>query len=54
LVYLLESEGIDTGIDLTGLLAAREVMQAGLPGERLHGRVAAAGVPRTYRRPVTV
>jgi isopropylmalate/homocitrate/citramalate synthase len=49
LVYLLESEGFHTGIDLGALLAAREELRAGLPGERLHGRVAAAGVPRTYR-----
>ena len=49
LVYLLESEGFSTGIDLQALLAAREVLAAGLPSERLQGRVAAAGVPRTYR-----
>jgi hydroxymethylglutaryl-CoA lyase len=49
LVYLLESEGFATGIDLGRLLAAREALSAGLPGEQLHGRVAAAGVPRTYR-----
>ncbi len=49
LVYLLESEGFDTGVDLAKLIAARAALQAGLPGERLHGRVAKAGVPRTYR-----
>ena len=49
LVYLLESEGFNTGIDLPALLEAREILRAGLPDERLHGRVAAAGVPRTYR-----
>ena len=49
LVYLLESEGFNTGIDLGALLAAREELRTGLPGEKLHGRVAAAGVPRTYR-----
>ena len=48
LVYLLESEGYDTGIDLGKLIGAREVLRSGLPDERLHGRVAAAGVPRTY------
>ena len=42
LVYLLESEGFGTGIDLEALLAAREELRAGLPGETLHGRVAAA------------
>ncbi len=49
LVYLLESEGFDTGIDLARLIAARDRLKAGLPDERLHGRVAAAGIPRTYR-----
>jgi crotonobetainyl-CoA:carnitine CoA-transferase CaiB-like acyl-CoA transferase/isopropylmalate/homocitrate/citramalate synthase len=48
LVYLLESEGFDTGIDLPALIAARAALQEGLPDERLHGRVAAAGVPRTF------
>lgn len=51
LVYLLESEGFNTGINLDKLLAAREVLAEGLPGETLHGRVASAGVPRTYRLP---
>jgi len=49
LVYLLESEGLSTGIDLEALLEARKVLQAGLPSEKLQGRVAAAGIPRTYR-----
>ena len=49
LVYLLESEGFDTGIDLDALIAARSSLSSGLPGEKLHGRVAAAGIPRTYR-----
>jgi isopropylmalate/homocitrate/citramalate synthase len=53
LVYLLEAEGFHTGIDLPALLEAREVLRAGLPEERLHGRVAAAGVPRTYRSAAT-
>ena len=48
LVFLLESEGFDTGIDLPALIAAREALRDGLPDEPLQGRVAAAGVPRTY------
>ena len=48
LVYLLESEGFDTGIDLAALLEARGALRDGLPGEALTGRVAAAGIPRTY------
>jgi hydroxymethylglutaryl-CoA lyase len=48
LVYLLESESFDTGIDLKRLLEARTTLSRRLPNERLHGRVAAAGIPRTY------
>jgi crotonobetainyl-CoA:carnitine CoA-transferase CaiB-like acyl-CoA transferase len=49
LVYLLEAEGFDTGIDLSTLLRARDALRAGLPGEPLHGRLAAAGLPRSFR-----
>jgi hydroxymethylglutaryl-CoA lyase len=49
LVYMLESEGFSTGIDLGKLMQARDVLRLGLPDEMLHGRVAAAGIPRTYK-----
>ncbi|AWN46027.1 hydroxymethylglutaryl-CoA lyase [Methylobacterium terrae] len=49
LVHLLEAEGVRTGIDLPRLIAAREVLRAGLPSEPLQGRVAAAGLPPTFR-----
>ncbi|PIK73164.1 hydroxymethylglutaryl-CoA lyase, partial [Methylobacterium frigidaeris] len=49
LVHLLEAEGVRTGIDLARLITAREALHAGLPSEPLQGRVAAAGVPPTYR-----
>lgn len=49
LVHMLESEGHDTGIDLPALIAARAALRDGLPDEPLHGRVAAAGLPRTFR-----
>lgn len=48
LAFLLESEGVATGLDLTLLLQARAVLAEALPGERLHGRLAAAGIPRTF------
>ena len=48
LVYLLESEGMDTGISLAALIEARAALKAGLPGEVLSGRLAAAGIPRTF------
>ncbi|TPG44886.1 hydroxymethylglutaryl-CoA lyase [Roseomonas nepalensis] len=50
LVHLLEAEGFPTGIDLPALVAARDALRAGLPDEPLHGRVAAAGLPRTGRK----
>jgi crotonobetainyl-CoA:carnitine CoA-transferase CaiB-like acyl-CoA transferase/isopropylmalate/homocitrate/citramalate synthase len=51
LVFLLESEGFDTGIDLGALIASREILAAGLPDEPRHGRLAAAGIPKTFHRP---
>jgi hydroxymethylglutaryl-CoA lyase len=50
LVFLLESMGFDTGIDMAKLLAAREVLKAGLPGEPVYGHVPDAGLPKTFRR----
>jgi hydroxymethylglutaryl-CoA lyase len=40
LVWLLESMGLRTGIDLERLLAAREILAEALPGEPLYGHVA--------------
>jgi hydroxymethylglutaryl-CoA lyase len=50
LVFMLESMGFTTGIDLPGLLAARTLLAEGLPDERLRGQVAQAGIPKTFRR----
>jgi hydroxymethylglutaryl-CoA lyase len=50
LVFLLESMGCDTGIDLGKLVAARTLLAEGLPGEPLYGFVADAGVPKTFGR----
>jgi hydroxymethylglutaryl-CoA lyase len=52
LVFLLESMGFSTGIDLDGLLTARAILAAALPSEALHGQFAKAGVPKTFRRAV--
>jgi len=49
LVYLLESMGVDTGIDLDRLLQARAILAAALPGEPLYGHLADAGVHRGFR-----
>ena len=49
LVFMLESMGFATGIDLDRLVAARDLLAAGLPGEPMHGGVAKAGLPKTFR-----
>ena len=49
LVFMLESMGFSSGIDLEKLLAARALLRDGLPNEPLHGQLAKAGIPRTFR-----
>jgi len=48
LVYLLESMGLRTGVDLDALIAAREVINEGLPGEALYGHLPDAGLPKGF------
>jgi hydroxymethylglutaryl-CoA lyase len=50
LVFMLESMGFDTGIDLPKLIEARSLLQAGLPDEPMHGQVPRAGIPKTFRK----
>lgn len=47
---MLESMGFTTGIDLQKLIAAREFLSTGLPGEPMHGQIPKSGIPRTFRR----
>lgn len=49
LVFMLESMGFETGIDLETLFAARALLHEGLPDEPMHGQVPKAGIPRTFR-----
>ena len=49
LVFMLESMGFETGIDLDKLLAARSILREGLPDEPMHGQLPKAGIPRTFR-----
>jgi hydroxymethylglutaryl-CoA lyase len=49
LVYMFEAMGVHTGVNLDALLAAREVLRAGLPGEPLYGMVAEAGLGKGFR-----
>lgn len=48
LVFLLESMGLRTGIDIERLLAVRDGVQAALPHETLYGFVADAGLPKGF------
>ena len=47
LVFMLQSMGYETGIDLEQLLALRSDIASWLPGETLHGALWRAGLPRT-------
>jgi hydroxymethylglutaryl-CoA lyase len=48
LVFLLESMGLSTGVDLDRLLAARAILAEALPGETLYGYLAQAGLPKGF------
>ena len=49
LVYMFESMGVDTGVDLDALMACREILAAGLPDEPLYGMTPNAGLPKIYK-----
>jgi hydroxymethylglutaryl-CoA lyase len=53
-VFLLESEGFDTGVDIGKLLEIRETITAWLPGEPFTGAIARAGLPKTFAGPQAV
>jgi hydroxymethylglutaryl-CoA lyase len=48
LVFMLESMGLRTGIDIEKLIAARAVVADALPGEPLYGHVPDAGVTKGF------
>src|SRR5689334_4880002 len=45
LVFLCESKGFPTGIDLDKLIAVRKILRAEMPDEPLYGGLARAGLP---------
>ena len=49
LVFMFESAGISTGIDLDALITIRDVLRAALPDDELYGYVAQAGLPRGFQ-----
>jgi hydroxymethylglutaryl-CoA lyase len=48
LVMMFEAMGVRTGIDIEKLIAAREPLKLGLPGEPLYGMTAGAGLPMGF------
>jgi hydroxymethylglutaryl-CoA lyase len=47
-VFMLEAQGLCTGVDIGKLLAIRETIAAWLPGEPFAGAIARAGLPKTF------
>ena len=45
LVFLCESKGFATGIDLEKLIAVRSILKSEMPNEQLYGGLARAGLP---------
>jgi hydroxymethylglutaryl-CoA lyase len=45
LVFMFEAMGVRTGVDIQKLIAAREPLKAGLPGEPIYGMTPDAGLP---------
>jgi hydroxymethylglutaryl-CoA lyase len=48
LVFMLNSMGHETGIDLAALLEMRRFVENHLAGEQLYGTISRAGLPKTY------
>jgi len=48
LTFMFEAMGISTGLNLIRLMAAREPLRAGLPGEPLYGMTPEAGLPNGW------
>jgi hydroxymethylglutaryl-CoA lyase len=49
LVFLCESKGFATGIDIDRLVAVRTILRSEMPGEQLYGGMARAGLPDRKR-----
>ncbi|MEH6580304.1 MAG: hydroxymethylglutaryl-CoA lyase [Halioglobus sp.] len=48
LVFLLESQGLQTGVNFAALWKARELLAAALPGVELYGFTPEAGLPKGF------
>jgi hydroxymethylglutaryl-CoA lyase len=49
LVFMLDSMGLRTGVDLQRLVAVRRILERNLAASELHGQVARAGLPKNYQ-----
>jgi hydroxymethylglutaryl-CoA lyase len=49
LVFMFESMGVKTGIDLEKLFAAREILKKAIPEEPIYGHTPDAGLPKGFR-----
>jgi hydroxymethylglutaryl-CoA lyase len=49
LVFMFESMGVRTGIDLEKLFAARNILVAAIPEEPVYGHTPLAGLPKGFR-----
>lgn len=52
-IYMLESMGVRTGINLEKLMAVRHVLRESLPNLRLDGALSRAGLPRGFEPATT-
>jgi hydroxymethylglutaryl-CoA lyase len=48
---MLESMGLSTGVDLSKLLAIRDLVREALPDIEMHGAIAKAGLPQHFDQP---
>jgi hydroxymethylglutaryl-CoA lyase len=53
LVFMFEAMGIETGVDLTQLMLARQALKDGLPNEPLYGMTPDAGLPKGWSQAFT-
>ncbi len=52
LVFLLESQGMRTGIDFEKLIAVRDIITRALPDDEIFGHLASAGLPKGFKAAV--
>jgi hydroxymethylglutaryl-CoA lyase len=51
LVFLLEKEGLRTGVDLEKYREARKIAERALPDEKFYGTILRVGLPKGFTPP---